>query len=124
MAATAAMVSRLRRMVAESDSNIYDHEELTEIIERYPVLDSEGLSNDDEDWMATYDLNAAAAEVWAEKAAALVGSFDFGADGATFTRSQQYDQAKRQARYYGARRQVGSIRLVSEWVDDDLVESD
>ena len=120
MAATAAMVNRLRRMVAEPTSAIYDDDDLAEVVERYPVLDSDGLSQDDDDWTPTYDLNAAAAEVWAEKAAGYVGEFDFSADGGQFARSQQYDQAVRMARQYAARRRPGTITLVRETTDDDL----
>ena len=124
MTATLAMVNRLRRMVAEADTTTYEHADLTEIIERYPALDSEGLSQDDADWTATYDLNAAAAEIWAEKAAAVATGYDFSADSGTFSRSQQYNQAMRMARHYGARRRVGTITLVRETTDDELTDTD
>ena len=124
MAASAAMITRLRRMVAEATEVTYTDETLTEVIELYPTLDIDGLSLDDDDWTATYDLHAAASEVWTEKAAALTGSFDFNADGASFSRSQRYAQASKMARHYGARRTVGTITLVREWDDDDLTETD
>ncbi len=120
MAATAAMVERLRRMVAEPDSsNGYADTVLEEIIERYPTLDADGLSSDDADWTASYDLNLAASEVWGEKAAALAAAFDFTADGATFARSQAYSQATRMMRRYGARRAPGTVTLVRVTNDDD-----
>ena len=61
-------------------------------------------------WMPTYDLNAAAADVWSEKGSALAIKFDFGADGSNYTLSQQYQQALSQARYYRARRSMKTIR--------------
>jgi hypothetical protein len=63
------------------------------------------------DWTATYDLAAAASEVWAEKAAGLAANYDYSSDGASLSRSQAYEQALRQSRYYAARRRAGSIRL-------------
>lgn len=122
MTATAAMVTRLRRMVAEATTDTYDDDALTELIELYPVLDSEGMSQEDDDWIPSYDLNAAAGDVWMEKAASLNGSYDFGADGSTFSRSQTFEHAKKMARHYGARRQVGTIVMVRETVDDDLTD--
>lgn len=68
MSATAAMVAQLRRMVSEPTTAVYADSQLTTTIELYPVHDSAGLAPDDEDWTATYDLNAAAADLWLEKA--------------------------------------------------------
>jgi endonuclease/exonuclease/phosphatase family metal-dependent hydrolase len=99
VAVTAAQVARLRRLTAEPDgSNGYDDPTLTEIIERYPLVDVDG-----------YDLNAAAADVWAEKAAVLAGDFDFSADGGQYSRSQAHQQAMQMSRYYRARRSPRTI---------------
>jgi hypothetical protein len=114
MAATAAMITRLRRWVAEPTEDTYTDEILSDIIERYPVLDDDGYGPDDDDWTATYDLHAAAAEVWEEKAASLVGNYDFSADGSSFHRSQAYDQAMLQVRHHRARRRVNTITLQPE----------
>lgn len=122
MAATAAMVARLRRMVAEPGNDTYFDDELAEVIERYPLLDGDGLSIDNADWTATYDLNAAASDLWAEKAAGLAAEFDFSADGASYTRSQQMAQANRMSRYYAARRAVGTVTLARVASDDDEIE--
>jgi hypothetical protein len=123
MAASAADIVRLRRMVAEPTTTTYSDAILTEIIERYPLLDADGLAWDDDDWVAVYDANASAAEVWAEKAAALTGSFDFAADGASFTRSQAYAQAAKQQRYYAARRAPGTITMVRP-AETDVLETE
>lgn len=123
MSATDAMVTRLRRMAAEATTETYSDDDLKTIIERYPTLDERGekpytydtstqppTQDANEDWIPTYDLHAAAAEVWGEKAAALAGDFDFSADGSKFERSQAYEQALKQARFYLARRKPGTIR--------------
>jgi hypothetical protein len=123
MAATSEQIDRLRRMVAEtSPSSAYTGAILAGYIERYPLLDELGneptvagpttpvtmIANDD--WMATYDLNAAAADVWAEKAAALATEFDFSSAGANYQRSQAYQAAMQQSRYYRSRRAASTIR--------------
>lgn len=113
MTATAAEIERLRRMAAEPDSTGgYADYVLREMIERYATLDAAGLAPGDGGWSATYDLNAAAAEVWGEKAAALSAAFDFTADGGTFSRSQAHAQALKMQRHYAARRVPGTVRLV------------
>lgn len=115
MTATAAQIARLRRMVSEpDDSNGYEDYVLEEVIERYPLYDADGYESGDDDWVATYDINAAAAEIWTEKASARTERMDFTADGSTFSQSQQYEQAMKMARYYNARRSPGSVRVFVE----------
>lgn len=122
MTATAEEVARLRRMVNESDATTYTDAALRGYIERYPLLDAlghepyvessttPGTLEANEDWTATYDLNAAAADVWQEKAALLAGEFDFAAGGQTFQRSQAYQMYMQQSRYYRSKRAVKTVR--------------
>jgi hypothetical protein len=92
-------------------------------IERYPLLDERGefpytwdVSTDpptqdvNEGWIPTYDLHAAAADVWEEKAANLVTKFDFQSDEQGFKRSQQHDMAMKMVRYHRSRRSASTIR--------------
>jgi len=122
MAATDAQVARLRRMTGESSTDTYSDEDMAEYIERYPLEDARGEGpyvesetdpgtlEENPDWTATYDLNAAAAAaIWQEKAAAPAQDFDFEADGGSYKRSQVYEQAMQQARYYNARRSIKTI---------------
>lgn len=112
MAATAAEIARLRRMVAEADaSNGYSDLVLAEAIARCPVVDAAGYDPASADWTPTYDLNAAAAGVWLEKAAALAAAFDFSADGASYQRSQAAAQARTLAQHYWSRRAAKSVTL-------------
>lgn len=111
MTVAAADIARLRRMVAEPTTTTYSDSVLTETIERYPVVDADGLAPDDDDWTATYDLSAAAADVWGEKAAALATAFDFTADGGSFSRSQMVKQAQTMASYYRSRRYARSVLM-------------
>lgn len=126
MAATAAEIARLRRMTAEPGAtNGYTDTVLGETLARYPVPDAAGVYPLDEDgvantdWAATYDLNAAAADVWTEKAATLAGSYDFTADGSTFHRSQAVEQATKMASYYSSRRYAKGV-LLKAAINTDL----
>ena len=125
MAASVTEVVKLRCMIADSTSTTYSDDDLEEIIESYPVLDSDGYDPEDDDWTATYDLNAAAAQIWEEKAAAYIGSYDFSADGGSFNRSQMYEQAMKMARHYHSRKRVKTIttrpepKLDAEELDND-----
>jgi len=125
MAATAAQVAELRRMVNEPTGDTYDDDLLGGFIERYPLLDERGeapytwdtstsppTQDDNDDWVDTYDLHAAAADVWQEKAAAVVADFDFAADGAKYSRSQKYQQMMQMVRHHRARRALQTHTLV------------
>jgi hypothetical protein len=118
MAPTADQVTQLRRMTAEPlTSSTYADATLIAYIQRYKLLDERGESpytfdtstepptqEVNSDWIETYDLNAAAADVWQEKAAAVSSLYDFKADGGDYARSQQYEQYMKNCRYYRARR--------------------
>ncbi len=61
-------VASLRRMVAEPGTATYTDAILRDIIARYPFQDATGRGPVDTGWIPRYDLNAAAADVWDEKA--------------------------------------------------------
>jgi hypothetical protein len=124
MTATTAQVARLRLMVNEPTVSTYGDVELKTRIEAYPLMDELGTEPyywdysttppsqvANTDWLATYDLNAAAADIWDEKAGVLSEDYDFNADGGNYTRSQAYEQAAKQARHYRARASAKAIRL-------------
>lgn len=130
MTATAAQILQLRRMVAEPTTTTYSDATLTTYIEAYPLLDERGevpytwdtatsppTQDENEDWVPTYDLHAAAADVWEEKAAAEATAFDFGADGATYNRSQRHAQMMAQVRYHRSRRSPTTGTLV-KWPEE------
>lgn len=118
-----AAIAQLRRLVAEPTTTTYSDALLTAIIENYPHLDEQGeepftlssstppVHEQNTDWMPTYDLMAAAADVWAEKAAAIANLYDFKADGGDYARSQVYEQYMKNSRYYAARRVPSTVRL-------------
>jgi hypothetical protein len=126
MAASAAQIAQVRRMVVEPTAVTYTDELIQGFIEAYPLLDVLGTDPfridytttpptqiEQTGWIPTYDLNAAAAAIWEEKAGVFSQDFDFQADGASYSRSQAYEQAMKQARYYRARRALGTIQMVA-----------
>lgn len=126
MAATAAQIAQLRRMVNEPTIAIYDDTAITTYIEAHPLMDENGeaprvpsttqpgVMMANPDWTATYDLNAAAADIWEEKAAVLAQDYDFNADGASYSRSQAYEQAMKMASRYRSRRSPKTITQVPD----------
>lgn len=114
MAASADMVKRLRRMIAEPTIATYSDTELAIYIESYPLHDSEGNASDHDDWTARYDLNAAASELWTEKASGVAQDYTFIADGSVLTRSQVYEQYMKQSRFYASRKAIGSVKVYVE----------
>ena len=124
MAATADQVSELRRMVAESTTATYSDVLLSAYIERYPLLDYLGrdpfqlaptssppVREANPDWVATYDLHRAAADVWDEKAAGLASRFNFSTDIQSFSRSEAYQHFIGMARWHRSRRSSMTTKL-------------
>ena len=127
MAATAAMAERLRRMVDEPTEDTYDDDAIDDYIETYPLLDVLGTEPGDidfsttpptiseaDEWIPTYDLHAAAADIWEEKAGAVADEFDFKADGGSFSRSQKEEKFLGKSRFHSSKRSAKSIKL---WVE-------
>lgn len=109
MAVSADDLATVRRLAAEPTEATYSDELAGAIIMGFPIPDSNGYDPSDDAWSETYDLYLAAAQIWTEKAAALLGgggTYDFSADGASFKRSQlyaQYNQAAEMMRFQSRR---------------------
>ena len=127
MAATAAMAAKLRKMVDEPLETTYDDDLIDDYIETYPLIDFVGTSpqevdfsttpptiSERDEWIPTYDLNAAAADIWEEKAAAIADEFDFSADGGRYDRSNKYEQYMSKSRYHSSRRAAKASRIYIE----------
>lgn len=141
---TAEMIAQVRRMVGEANSTTYDHDTIVEYIANHPLIDERGekpysFETSDEpptedyndDWIPTFDLHAAAADIWEEKAATYAANFDFEADGGSFSHSQQFKHCMSQARFHLARRAPKTINLIreartipSEWIGNLAEEDD
>jgi len=130
----AGEIAELRRMVNEPTTTTYSDAVLAGMIEKYMMMDQNGMDALYVDysttppsfalettWMPTYDLNAAAADVWAEKAAKLTEKFDFAADGGNYSQSQAYAMAQKQANYYLSRRKCKSINVIKYPVESAVM---
>lgn len=109
--ASNADIATLRRRTAEPAGGTYSDLDLAEVLQAHPLPDAAGVLPDGDGWDPTFDVWAAAADVWEEKAASLAGNFDFSADGASYERSQGYEQARKQALFCASRRAARSIVL-------------
>ena len=75
------------------------------------------IPTENDEWIPTYDLNAAAADIWQEKAATWIALYDFSADGGNYSRMQVYEAMQTQARYYRSRRSASVVRL-HQWPEE------
>lgn len=124
MTVSASFVTRLRRMVDEPTDATYDDTALEEYLTRYRIMDTLGSEPytwtsttpptqvDNTSWIETYDVHAAAAEIWTEKAAAVYDQHDFSADGGSYKVSQLYDHCVAMATFHNARASIKSIKLI------------
>ena len=124
MAATAAMAAKLRRMVDEPTETTWDDDLIDDYIESYPLIDVLGTDpqeidfstspptiSERDEWIPTYDLNAAAADIWEEKAAGIAENYDFAADGGKYTRSQKYEQYMNKSRFHLSKRSAKASKV-------------
>lgn len=122
MTATAAMISRVRSMVNEPLPITYSDLVIQGFIETYPMMDENGeqpytwssatppVQVVNTSWVATYDLHAAAADIWEDKASEWVTKYDFKADGADYSRSQVYNHMMGRMRYHRSMRATRTMR--------------
>jgi hypothetical protein len=127
MTITAEMISDVRRMVNEADETNYTDSLLETMIAKYPTTDERGtdpyywsetstipVKVTNTSWIPTYNLHLAAADIWEEKAAVIAGMFDFSADGGSYQRSQQYQQAMNMSKYHRSRGGIQGITLIKK----------
>lgn len=106
MSAGTAQIYELRRLVAEpTTTRGWTDARLAVYIEARPLPDADGRRPTDTGWSPAYDLNAAAADIWDEKASSLAENYDT----AGAARSQAYDHAVRRAKHFRARRSPSLI---------------
>ena len=106
MTVSLEQIDRLRRMIAEPSQDTYDDATLEAYLARYPLPDATGE-------LTLVDFNAAAADIWEEKAAAYAADFDFAADGGDYKRSQVQTNMLQMARSFRGRRKTSALVLVA-----------
>ena len=105
-------VMKLRRMIADPEPGEFDDAELMTAIATYPLTTAN-----------TYDLNAAARDLWEQKAALYAGKEErFTADGASFEYGSLFDKAMKMRMFYASKvsetyRSSGYAGLIRDDVD-------
>lgn len=119
-------IGKLRRMTGETNTTTYSDAEMLTYIEAHPLMDENGEAPRvasttvpgemmvNPDWTATYDLHAAAADIWQEKAANLSPNYDFDADGGSYSRSQGWEHAMAMIRFHMARRSPKTFTMAPD----------
>jgi hypothetical protein len=102
----------LRAMVAADSDPVLSEVEVERLLLIARRADVDGREITDAAWVPTWDLNAAAAEGWRNKAGKVAGQFSFATDGQTFNRVQMVEQCREMARLY-ANRVHGSMPMAS-----------
>lgn len=95
-------------MVLADEDPALTEGDITDLVAGAARPDADGYVNGDSAWTPTWDLNAAAAEGWARKAAKAVNRFSFAEDGQRFDRAQIFQHCEAQRLVY-ANRSMGSI---------------
>ena len=126
MAVTPDQISTMRRLVAEATDTTYTDALIASFVEARAVPDARGVEpfvldayttpptlEANPAWIPTYDLNGAAADIWEEKAAAVAACYTFQADGASYQRSNLFDQYMRQAQRCRSRAVPGKMKFTS-----------
>lgn len=121
----ATRIVLLRRMIAEPTATTYSDETLGDLIEAHAISDIRGARSyvwvynttpptqeANDNWTPTYDLNAVAANIWEEKAAAVSQDYNVQADGTTLSRNQVYEQYMKIAQRFRSKQVLGGIKFV------------
>lgn len=75
---------------------------LTSLVERFQIMDSDGLRPTDDGWTPSYALNAAAAEGWRMKAGIVAADFNFSADDASYSKGDVMAKMLEMEQHYAA----------------------
>jgi hypothetical protein len=111
--------ARLERMLAIDIEPILTSADVDDLLAQSRLRDTCGRRPGDPAWVATYDLNAAAAAGGGGKAGRATANFQFAEDGQSFSPQQVFEHCQAMATLYRARRRGGgSIRIRSGALDD------
>ena len=105
---TTQAINRLKRMTKTGTpvDSTYTDSVLADILSQYTLPDIDGNQPGSDDWTPTYDLHAAASQIWEEKAAFDYDKFDFSAVGDSYSRTGLFNHAMKMAAHHNARRAI------------------
>ena len=123
-------IARLRRMVDEPDSTTYTVADLVCYLMRHAKKDihgempmqaaSAGGVELNDDWVTSFDLNAAAGDIWEEKAAVEAAGTDFVSGRSRHMLSQKHKNMMARARRFWSLRTARSFAVVGAQLDGDI----
>ena len=96
----AAAVEQVTTRCATDDFPALTGPEVEDIVDQAARPDAEGHTPYADDWLPTFDLNAACAQAWELKAVRTATKFDANIDGQQLDRSQIHDQCIKMARFW------------------------
>ncbi len=103
-------LEKLKLMSAWNDEPAVSEDDLEAILEGFARSDISGNLPGAEEWVPTYDFNAAAADVWLVKAARAAALTEIDPPGSGIVTSKVFDNCMLMARNYRSRR-TGTARL-------------
>lgn len=112
--------ARLERMVAYTEDPALASDQIETLLDDCRRPDIDGRGPDDDGWVGTYDLNAAAAEGYRQKAAKIAGRDPFTADGASFDRGKAASRLLELAKAYDES-SLGSVVSGGSDTGDSLI---
>ena len=94
---------KLKKLTAWETSPTLSDGEIDELLDAAGVMDAAGAAPGSEGWLATYDLNAAAAAGWLLKAARASALTEAGAEGSGIVTSKVFDNCRAMARIFAGK---------------------
>jgi hypothetical protein len=85
------------------------------------TADTPPAHDPNESWIPTYDLYAAAADIWQQKAATVAADYQFSSDDQSFSRQQVFDQYMAQVRFCRSRSMTKTMTQLPKEMDQQPV---
>ncbi len=101
-------LEKLKLMSAWDAEPSVSEDDLEAVLEGFVLPDINGAPPDEEEWIPTFDLTAAAAEVWLIKAAKAAALTEIDPPGSGIVTSKVFDNCVLMARYYRSKRSATS----------------
>lgn len=91
----------LRTLTAADGVPKLTDDEIDRLLAKYAIADSDGLTPDDEDWVPTYNMRAAAREGWKLKMAKAAELTSTDLDGDRMSANQIFQHCREMLRQFG-----------------------
>lgn len=104
MPPSAEQIERLRMMAAATSDPVLSEDELLDVLARNGLVDDDGREPQDDEWVPTYALGAAAQDAWLLKAGKVAHRVTASDGALNVTRSDLHKHCLAMAELYGRRR--------------------